>query len=377
MSATPATTKLSPDQAALRDLMRRLAEVTSTDAPILSVYVDVRPAAHGERPAARPERTAVRDRLNTIADSIEPHIDAGESFAADRERVEAYLEEADLDGIEGLAVFACNHIGLWETLRSPVAFDTQASAGPTADLFGLARLLDESVAAVVAVVDTSTCRLFVTRQGDLRERPGRDEPSDEHKRHQQGGWSQARYQRHVDMQDQRFAKEAATAIERLVQRERPQHVILAGDERAVSTLEGELPEPVRALVDHVARIELRSSLDDVREEVRPILAALEEADSTDAADRAIAGRRAGDLGVTGIDDTMAALEAGQVDQLVIDETAPIDEELRGELIRQAALTDASVELVREHAGLLRHEGVGATLRFRIEGDRSEGRLDHS
>jgi hypothetical protein len=62
---------------------------------------------------------------------------------------------------------------------------------------------------------------------------------------------------------------------------------------------------------------------------------------------------------------MAALEAGQVDELVIDETAPLDEALRAELVRQASLTDARVEIVRDHAGLLRFEGVGATLRFRI------------
>lgn len=377
MSATPPTTRLAPDQARLTDLMRRLAEQTSTEAPILSVYADIRPEAHGERPGARPQLVAVRNRLNELADSLDPDAEGRDSFEADRARIEELLEGDDLDGVAGIAIFACQRIGLWEVFRSPVEVETQVSAGPTADLFGLARLLDESVAAVVAVVDTNTCRLFVTRHGDLRERPGPDEPSDEHKRHSQGGWSQARFQRHVDMQDRRFAQEAARAIERLVQREHPQHVILAGDERAVSTLEGELPETVRTLVDHVARLEIRASADEVREEVRPMLAALEEAQSTSVADRAIAGRRAGDLGVTGINATMAALEAGQVDELVLDETASIDDDLRGELIRQASLTDARVEVVREHAGLLRHEGVGATLRFRIGDDRSEGLLAHS
>jgi stalled ribosome rescue protein Dom34 len=67
----------------------------------------------------------------------------------------------------------------------------------------------------------------------------------------------------------------------------------------------------------------------------------------------------------GIDGTMSALENGQVDELIVDETADIDEELRGELIRQASLTDASVEIVRDHPELLRHDGVAATLRFRI------------
>lgn len=365
MTATPITTKPGPEQAKLRELMRRLAEATSTEAPIISAYVAVTPAAHAERPAERVASRVVRDRLRTIGDSLEPHTTAGTSFAADRERIERYLEDEDFSGAAGVAAFACQDIGLWETVRTGVELETSVAAGPTAELFGLARLLDESVAAVVAVVDSNTCRLFVTRQGRLQELPGPDEPPDEHKRHEQGGWSQARYQRHVDMQDKRFGGEAAAAIERLVRRERAQHVILAGDQRAISVLDGELPEVLRPLVDHVASIEMRASRDEVRGEVWPIIAALEEADGQDAADRALAGARSGGLGVTGLDDTMKALEFGQVDELVLDEAAPIEDELRTELVRQAALTDARVELVRDHDGLGRFGGVGATLRFRI------------
>lgn len=365
MTATPTTTKLGPDQARLKDLMRRLAEATSTEAPILSIYVDVRPEAHGERPGERNELTIVRDRLNAIVDTIDPHTAARESFDADRTRIEQLLAGEDLNESDGMAVFASSRIGLWEAVGSRVPFDTQVAAGPTAELFQLARMLDETVSAVVAVVDTNTCRLFVTRRGALEERPGPDEGPEEHERHDVGGWSQARYQRHIDMQDKRFAKEAAIAIERLVQREKPQHVILAGDERAIPILEAELSAAVRPLVEHVARLQMRSSVADVRAEVAPILSALEEAESQDVADRALAGRRAGDLGVTGVDATMAALEAGQVDQLVIDESASIDEDLRAELIRQASLTDASVEIVRDHVALARYEGVGATLRYRL------------
>jgi len=363
MAATPPTTKIGPDQSRLRDLMRRLAEAESTEAPILSVYLDVRPHAHGERPGERSELTTIRDRLNAIEATLEPHTPHRVSFDADRDRIERLLD-GDLRGAQGIAAFACDRNGLWETVDSHVEFDSQVSAGPTADLFQLARLLDETLAAVVAIVDTNTCRLFVTRRGGLVERTGVDEPVDEHRRPDVGGWSQARFQRHVDMQDKRFAKEAADAIERLVQRERATHVILAGHERAIGTLEPELSEVVRPLVEHVARIQMRSSAADVREEVVPMLAALEEAEGTGVADRAVAGARAGDLGVTGIDATMAALEAGQVDELVLDEMAQVDEDLRGELIRQAALTDARVEIVRDHDELRAFAGVGATLRYR-------------
>jgi peptide chain release factor subunit 1 len=365
MTATPTTTLLGPDQAFLRGLMRRLAEEQSTDAPILSVYVDVRPQAHGERPAERNELTLLRARLDEIAASLAAHSPARESVDADRERIDALLIGEDLRGVEGVAMFACERIGLWESVTAQVAFDTHVSSGPTADLFQLARLLDDQVSAVVAVVDTNTCRLFVTRRGGLRERRGPDEGPEEHRRHEKGGWSQARYQRHIDVQDQRFAREAADAIEALVRRENPAHVLLAGDERAIRVLDSELSEAVRPLVEHVARIEMRATQDEVREEIVPILSALEEADGQDAADRALAGWKAGALGTVGIDGSMAALENGQVDELIVDESADIDEDLRAELIRQASLTDARVEIVREHPELLKHDGVGATLRYRI------------
>jgi peptide chain release factor subunit 1 len=345
--------------------MRRLAEAESPEAPILSIYADIRPEAHGERPAERPELTVVRHRLDAIQATLEAHTPARASFDVDRASIESLIEEGDRDEAEGIAVFACHRIGLWEPIGAQEPFETQVAAGPTGDLFQLARLLDDSVSAVVAIVDSNTCRLFVTRRGTLVEQPGPDEPPDEHRRTDVGGWSQARYQRHVDMQDKRFAREAAAAIDRLVGSERATHVILAGDERITPILEAELPERVQSLVELVTHIEMRSGEEVVREEFLPILAGLEVAERMEAADRAIAEARAGDLGVVGIDATMAALEMGQVDELVIDETAPIAEELRGELVRQAALTSARVEIVREHEGLLRFEGIGATLRYRV------------
>jgi stalled ribosome rescue protein Dom34 len=167
------------------------------------------------------------------------------------------------------------------------------------------------------------------------------------------------------MQDKRFAKEAAAAIGRLVDDERARHVILAGDERAIPNLEAELPDRVRSLVEHVIHLPMRASTDEVRAVVLPLLAAIEEAEGRELADRAIAEWLADDLGVVGLDATRVALEMGQVDQLVIDEAAGIGDDQRAELTRLAATTNASVETVRDHAGLAQHEGVAATLRFRI------------
>jgi peptide chain release factor subunit 1 len=366
MAQVPTTTIDSPDQRALRALMRRLAEVESPEAPVLSIYLDVRPEAHGERPGRRVELVVMRDRLRDIAATFAAHDPGRLSLDADIERIDRFLEDEQLDRVEGLAIFACHRIDLWETVESPVPFETQVSAGPTVDLFHLAQLLDESEAVVVGLVDTNTCRLFVTRRGSLVERPGPDEPPDEHERRQAGGWSQARYQRHIDMQDRRFAREAAGSIERLVERVHARHLIIAGDERTISVLKPELSPALSAILDHVEHIEMRAGRAEVASEVAPILAAIRGADATEAVDRVIAGVRAGELGVAGIDPVAEALEAGQVHELVVDESAELDADLRSELVRLAARTAAQVVVVKDHPGLLALGGVGATLRYRAD-----------
>jgi hypothetical protein len=365
----PTTTQPGPDQARLAELIRFLAEIESPDAPVVSVYVDVSPERHGDAPARRPDRLIVRDRLREITDSYHAHAPGRDSLEADAQKIHELLEDGDLDGVDGLAIFACTAAGLWELVPASTRFETQVSAGPTADLFQLAALLEEFESSVLAVVDTNTCRLFVTRRGALDERAGPDEPPDEHRRHAQGGWSQARYQRHIDMQDKRFAREAAEAIERLVDAVNATHLILAGDERALTAIQAELSPRLASMVEQLEHIGMRRTARDIAAEAEPILAAVREADESEVADRVIAGVRAGELGVAGVNGVADALEKGQVHELVIDRSAPVDEELRSELVRLAALTSADVIVVDGHQALLGLGGVGAALRYRISPNR--------
>jgi stalled ribosome rescue protein Dom34 len=245
-------------------------------------------------------------------------------------------------------------------------FRTDAAAGPIADLYQLSALAGADGPAVVAVVDIHTCRLFVRRRGDLVERHGPEEPPDEHRRHEQGGWSQARYQRHVDEQDRRFARVAAEAIDRLAERERAVAVIIGAEERASSVLLPALPERTRALVVDVRHISMHATADEVEAEVEPLLAALDEDRARQAADRALAGATAGELGLIGVRAVERALEAGAVAELVLDASRAqeLDRWERARLVRGAILTDAGVVVVHDHGELSAGDGVAATLRFR-------------
>ncbi len=382
----------APAAETLPETLRRLAGVEYPDLPILSVYLDVRPQATGQSPGRRASFTVLRDRLREIERTYWPRGDDYDSFTADRDRIEAFIH-GELDpAAQGLAIFACSAHDLWEVVEAGVPFRDSVAAGARPDLFQLARLLDAQETAIVAVVDSNTARLFVSRAGSLQEVGGPDEGSDSFRKRSVGGWSQARYQRHIDKHITDFARTTAAAIENLVELEGARRVILAGDEVAVTPLMDALSPATRELVAESARIGIRSERDEVAEEISPILERLESEEGRSIADRIIGFVRAGGLAVVGVGATRRMLELGAVDTLALlrlpgeapgrgdghdarplqgrddvateARTSRLDIDARNELVRLAVLTSADVQVIDAHEALGHAEGVGALLRYR-------------
>lgn len=352
----------------MREALCFLAPREPSEMPVLSVYLDMRPQATGENPSVRSGQIVLKDRLREIEKTLGPRGPALDSFRADVERIERYLDEEAAPSAQGIALFACHAEDLFTEVLAGVGFENQVTVGPLPDLFQLARLLDEHETAVVALVDSNTARLFVTRTGAFAEVGGPDDDSVHYRKRSTGGWSQARYQRHIDKHRAEFAQEAAAEIKRLVTREGATRLILAGDEVAITPLRAALSPEIAALIQgDPLRIDIRAPRDDVAAEVQPLLAQAEADDASAVGDRLVHGVRAGGLAVAGLTETRCALEYGQVDTLVLDPAAPIDEETRSSLIRQATITGAAVEFVERHPVLAELGGVGALLRYRLDG----------
>jgi peptide chain release factor subunit 1 len=361
----PPTTRPSPDIADLRASMRRSAEHEVPDASMLSLYLDFRPEAHGERPYARAGLVVARDRLDEVIDEMPAHDPARRSLEADRRRLLAFLDDLPRS-VEGVAVFAAQSRGAWESVSLAAPFETDVANGPIADLYQLARAIDAESPAVIALANTTSCRLFTRRHGALFERGGPDDDPREHRRHDQGGWSQANFQRHIDEQDRRFAERVAEWVTGLVDAQRATAVLVAADERTSAVLVPRLPDRVRALLVDIRHISMHATRDEVEAEVGPLLDALTADRASRVADRALAGHQSGELGVAGIERVRGMLAAGAVSELVVEQraAAAMDRWDRAELVRSAVLTDASIAMPREHDALRAAEGVAATLRFR-------------
>ena len=351
----------------MREKFDNLAAQSFDDTPVLSVYLDMRPQATQGSPGQRSAETFLADRLGEIRATMPTRTAARDSFDADAVRIEDYIRTNFDVSKAGFACFACHAHELFQTFETAQPFENQVAFRPAADLYQLAALMDAYEAAVIAVVDTNTARLFVQRYGRFNEVGGPDDTNK--KRYTKtavGGWSQKRYQRTIDNNRAEFASESAHAIEQLVAREGATRLILAGNEVALPLLRDALSPNVQALVyDEPVRIDIRASEHDVADEVWPILAEIEAEQSQSVADRLVSQVRGNNLGVAGVERTRAALRRGQVDTLVIDSQAGLDEGVRSELVSMAAASSAAIEVVDGHAALGGLGGVGGLLRYQF------------
>lgn len=347
----------------VRDLLRQLAKFDPGDALVLSVYLDMRP--HGDSPAIRPSLIVLTDRFRQIEKTLLPRGAALDNFRLDANRVQRFLDEHAGPWLQGVAMFACNSHQLFEVIETGVPFENQVALEPVPDLFQLARLVDEQETAVVALVDTNTTRLFVTRRGFLEEMAGPDDDPFGSRQRNTGGLNHKQYQRRVQNQRETFAREAADALEELVTQEGAKRVILAGDAVAIPLLHRALSPQLEPLIlEEILRLDIRTPRHEVLREVAPILAQVEEEESHTRADRLVEAVREQGLGVIGPQETRDALEHGQGEVLVLAEEAPLDEQERNDLVRLATLSGAEVDLVKGHEILQQMGGVGALLRYR-------------
>jgi peptide subunit release factor 1 (eRF1) len=251
-------------------------------------------------------------------------------------------------------------------LETGVPFDDEIVLEPVPELFQLAHLADEQETAVVALVDTNTARMFVTRRGFLHEVGGPDDDNFWYRQRNTGGLNHKRYQRRVENRRLGFAREMAEAIEALVAHKGASRVILAGDAVAIPLLHQALSPQLEPLVsEQILRLDIRTPRDDVQAEIAPLLAQIEADESHGAATRLIDAVREQGLGIFGVQETRDALMHGQVETLVLAEEAPLSPRDRNELVHLAASSGADVETVKGHATLAEMGGVGALLRYRL------------
>jgi peptide chain release factor subunit 1 len=374
------TTKV---QTPIDELLDRLASMEPTEFPVLSVYLDAGPNEVG-RPAFE---AFLRKELKGRVESFPRRSPERESIEADAQHILSYARQRRDPRAQTLVLFACSGAKLFETiaLQAPLG-ESRVFVARHPHLYPLARLAEQFRLYAALVADTHLARIFVFGLGaELAEHEVENPKT---RRTMVGGWSQMRYQRHVDHRHMKHAKEAAAALGRIVREESIEHVVLAGDEVILPLIREELPSEVAAKVIDRLSLGMHASDDEILEATLGSFRRHDLATDVDAVMRLVDEYRADGLAVVGLTDTLAALESGQVDELLL-VAAPIGldraeerdlettagtlppealarrEALAGDLVARARRTGASVRFIEDINLLWDLGGVGAFLRYRL------------
>jgi peptide chain release factor subunit 1 len=370
-------------------LLEKLLEFESASAPVISLYLDARVDQNGKRNFL----PFVRKQLNERAKTYDNNTPERQSFDEDLVRIMRYLDEGIKTTANGVAIFACaGHNDFFEVGEFEAPFErNRVFVSDRPHVYPLARMVDQYRRYAVVLADTNRAHLFVFAAGRAVEEQTVENVKT--KKTRVGGWSQARYQRHVENYHLHHAKEVVEMLERTVKDENIEHIILAGDETAViPLLREQLPKPLEEKVIDALSLGIDTPEHELFDETLKAFRAHDALTDMEKVERLFNEYRADDLGVAGVTETLAALSNGQVEEMLIVNSAEklqydeeevkkvlelyqVDEELPAELdqrtiadelVRRAnVLSSARVTFIEDDRRLEQVGGVGALLRYRI------------
>jgi peptide chain release factor subunit 1 len=310
-------TELSP-------LIERLAAITPGRHPVLSCYLRLGPR---DRNRLR-YLTEIRNRARALSqDPLYLGLDSEKRAEVERmiERLMDYLATpARLPHARGLALFACESLGLFAAVPLPRVHQTRLLLDDTPWIAELVALEDEFEPVLVALIDRAHARFFETTPMAGSELAGLVEPAGRGGRFRPDrrdapGWGERDYHGRLAAERHRHYAAVGRRIEELARRRVIRGIVLAGPVKETAALSRFLPGRLADRLLGTVRLNPTSAtIADVRQAA---MAAAEEHD-----DRAVA-RELEELremlgtgwAVDGPIETLRALHRGQVRTLLVRE----------------------------------------------------------
>ena len=373
------------------NLLRTLAGFRAGKGRVGSLYLNLDPALAPTQPDVATRIKALLDEARKQGDEVEgdlPH-DERLGLRDDLDRIERWFaDEFDRDGAHGVAVFSDGPDGLWTTQKVPQPVEDGVRVNDEIYLAPLTGLVGSGDGALVAYVGRERAEVYRLESWRLVEIA--DETEDAPSQHDQGGWSQARFERHIDTIVARHLKRVADSLDRCVRELRGVKVVLIGPEEVRPEFEEMLAKDVKEAVLGWTTAEAHAGPPELLEAALPLLRDAEAAKERELLDRWREAAGRGTRATSGWETTLEAASDGGVDVLLIQERAnrpayrcptdgrvqatagdcpldgtPMQEQSDGAdlAVHRTLAFGGKVKVIRHHQDLDPVEGIGALLRF--------------
>ncbi len=304
------------------DELRDLAAFEAEKGCAVSLYLDLDPSVS---PTAGDAATRLRSLLDEAtrgegASRRDLSHDQKQGLKADFARIEEFYEhEFTREGARGLAIFAAELDNVWRPLELTEPVRDCVRVSRTLHLAPLVPLVGRGEGAFVVVVSRELGQFYRLRGGRLE--PFVDHTEEQPGKHDQGGWSQARYQRHIETLVHDHLREVADEVDRLVRRlHGPQVVVIASEETRAEFADVLSKDAQRAVVGWT-HAEAHAQAPELLGLATPVLERWRAEQERGALERwrEEAGRNG--RATAGWEDTLEAASDGRVDLLLFQEGA--------------------------------------------------------
>jgi peptide chain release factor subunit 1 len=301
------------------DRLRELASFRAKNGCAISIYLDL-------DPSSVPTPSEADTKLNAALALVER--DAGDrgdecraAVRGDLERIQTWWDqEFDRDGTLGVAIFASSGDGLFRALSSPDLVGDSVQVSSVLHVAPIADRIARDDGALVAVVSRERGTVYRLTAGRLHEVV--DETDDVPGQHAQGGWSQARYQRHIEQLVKQHLKTIGEELDKRVHRQSQLKLVVVCPEELRADFESALSNEGRAALLGWAIAEAHAGPDELLELARPLLDEAQARDEQKTLERWQEEHGRGGRAAAGWKHVLDAASDGRVEVLLLEEGVP-------------------------------------------------------
>jgi peptide subunit release factor 1 (eRF1) len=383
------------DGSQVAGLLERLTRVKPGHNRVITCYLKLEPRDRSRGKYLIKVKNRVKDVVQGLSRlGLEREI--SDAVRRDLERIQQFLRSpANLPPTQGVAIFACEGIELFEAVPLPVVHRSRLAVDGTALVRELASVEDEFGRLVTVVLDRASARFFEVTAYDTRELPGLRADSTRGKRFHgdqdgSGGWGEHAYHNRIRQEKQRHYEAIARELFSIDRRQPAHGIVLAGPGPEAGAVKPFLHSYLTERLIGTARLNTKDvTLATVHSATLTVREEYERASERAQVHQMLEGVGTG-WALNGVTPTLRALSRGQVRSLLVhaDASEPgfrcgdsgrlalTERECRGEgeplpvldviddAIEEALRQGVDVNVVYEPDARDAIEGLAGLLRFR-------------
>jgi peptide subunit release factor 1 (eRF1) len=285
---------------------RELLNFSATE-PVVSVYLNTDPASGNA--------DAYRLRLRSMLKEV--------NLPQDVEAIERYFHHEYNWSGKGVAVFSCAPKAFFRVYSLGVPVRDMLHIGERPSVKPLADLLDTYGGYGVVLVDKQGARVFSFHLGQLREQEGVVGETVKHIKH--GGASSrpgarggvAGQTHYEDELVERNMKEAVDFAVRFFEDNHVRRVLIGGTDENVASFRGRLPKAWQSLVMGTFAMPMTATHADVLGKALQLGVQAQQEHEARLVDRLMTAAAKAESGVTGMEATLASIQDGRVQTLLV------------------------------------------------------------